>query len=194
MGAGLPKRLVSYVGLVGLGGLAWLLYLLQRDGWDFSNGGDLAFFIALIAIAGSFPLPVAPRVTADISTAALFSAALCEHHTRRRSVRDDRHSRDDPPPSIRGRTVRTPEAHPRRRLYLGGRNRRRRLVRGRPNQRVKARRPTRAPLPAELAVRPIPPNVPQKPSPTAATAVFAAVWRASGQYSTGPHVRRFRWC
>ena len=36
----------------------------------------MALFTFLLIVAGSFPLPVAPRVTADVTTAVLFGAAL----------------------------------------------------------------------------------------------------------------------
>ena len=44
------------------------------------NWGDIlagtAFFIIQIVITGSYPLPVAPRATTDVSTAVLFGGAL----------------------------------------------------------------------------------------------------------------------
>ena len=44
--------------------------------WSLFVVANTCFFILLIIVTGSFPLPVAPRATADISTAVLFGVAL----------------------------------------------------------------------------------------------------------------------
>ena len=38
--------------------------------------GEVALFTALIVVAGSFPLPIAPRIKFDVNTAVFFGAAL----------------------------------------------------------------------------------------------------------------------
>ena len=38
--------------------------------------GEVALFTALIVVAGSFPLPIAPRIKFDVNTAVFFAAAL----------------------------------------------------------------------------------------------------------------------
>ena len=72
----LPKQLQIYIGLVGLAGVALLAYLVQRVEWDPSTVAETTILTLLVVVAGSFPLPVAPRVKADVNTAVLFGAAL----------------------------------------------------------------------------------------------------------------------
>ena len=72
----LPKGLRAYIALVGISGMAWLAYLVPGAEWDAAALGEMALFVLLIVAAGSFPLPVAPRVKADVTTAVLFAAAL----------------------------------------------------------------------------------------------------------------------
>ena len=73
---GLPKSLVAYITLTGAAGAACLAYLVPRMDWGASEAGEAALFTLLIVVAGSFPLPVAPKVKADMSTAVLFGSAL----------------------------------------------------------------------------------------------------------------------
>ena len=72
----LPNGLRAYIVLVGIAGMAWMVYLVQGVVWDPATVGEMALFILLIVSAGSFPLPVAPRVKADVTTVVLFAAAL----------------------------------------------------------------------------------------------------------------------
>ena len=74
--SGLPQGLPAYIGLVTLVGMAWLAYLVAGVDFGVSTVGDIALFVVLIVVAGSFPLPVAPRVKADVTTAVLFASAL----------------------------------------------------------------------------------------------------------------------
>ena len=49
---------------------------MPRADWDFSTFGEVGLFALLLVVAGSFPLPVGPKVKADVSTAVLFAAVL----------------------------------------------------------------------------------------------------------------------
>ena len=73
---GVPKSLQAYIGLVGAAGTALLGYLVLLVDWGPATVAELGLFTLLIIVAGSFPLPVAPRVKADVNTAVLFSAVL----------------------------------------------------------------------------------------------------------------------
>ena len=73
---GLPQPLRVYIALVGIVGMAWLTYLTQRVEWGLSTLGEMSLFILLIVVAGSFLLRVGPRVKSDVSTCALFGAAI----------------------------------------------------------------------------------------------------------------------
>ncbi|PKB71341.1 MAG: hypothetical protein BZY87_05660 [SAR202 cluster bacterium Io17-Chloro-G6] len=59
-----------------MAGLAVMFYLGMSEEWGLFAVTNTCFFILLIIVTGSFPLPVAPRATADISTAVLFGVAL----------------------------------------------------------------------------------------------------------------------
>ena len=72
----MPKLLTTYVALVGIAGAALLAYLAPGVDWQLSTLGETGLFILLIVAAGSFPLPVAPTIKADVTTAVLFSATL----------------------------------------------------------------------------------------------------------------------
>lgn len=72
----LPKPLRVYIGLVGVAGMGLMVYLAQGAEWSSTTLAEAGLFIFLIVVAGSFPLPVAPRVKADVTTAVWFSAAL----------------------------------------------------------------------------------------------------------------------
>ena len=74
--ASLPKSLQAYIVIVAVGGMAWLTYLAQSVEWGPSVLGQMGLFVALIVLAGSFPLPVGPRVKTDVAATALFAAAL----------------------------------------------------------------------------------------------------------------------
>ncbi len=76
MGPGLPIRIKIFSTAVALAGLALLLYLAVGEDWGLRVLAGTAFFIVLIVVTGSFPLPVAPKATTDISTAVLFAGAL----------------------------------------------------------------------------------------------------------------------
>ena len=76
MGPGLPIRVNLVSACVALTGLATMLFLGMSEDWSLFVVTSTCFFILLIIVTGSFPLPVAPRATADISTAVLFGVAL----------------------------------------------------------------------------------------------------------------------
>ena len=73
---GLPKPLRAYIALVALAGTAWIVTLLWRVELSSSALAETGFFFVLILAAGSFPLPVAPKVKSDVTTAVLFAAVL----------------------------------------------------------------------------------------------------------------------
>lgn len=73
---GLPIRLQAYVALIGAAGVGWLGYLAQGAAWGPSALGEAGVFVLLLIAAGSYPLPVAPRATANVATAVLFGAVL----------------------------------------------------------------------------------------------------------------------
>ena len=73
----MPNPLRIYIALTGIVGAAWLGYLLSGAEWGGATSlGEAGLFLLLILAAGSFALPVAPKVKADVSTAALFGAAI----------------------------------------------------------------------------------------------------------------------
>ena len=72
----LPKPLRAYIALTGIAGATWLAYLTWGMEWELSTAAEIGLFTLLILVAGSFPLPVAPKVKADVTTAVLFGAAL----------------------------------------------------------------------------------------------------------------------
>ena len=76
MGPGLPISVNLLSACVALAGLATMLLLGMNEEWSLFAVASTCFFILLIIVTGSFPLPVAPRATADISTAVLFGVAL----------------------------------------------------------------------------------------------------------------------
>lgn len=76
MGSALPIRIKILAAAVVLIGLIMQVYLGAGEEWSRSVLAGSAFFMVLIIVTGSFPLPVAPRATTDISTAVLFTGAL----------------------------------------------------------------------------------------------------------------------
>ena len=72
----LSQRLQGYILLVFISGLALMVYLMLGVEWSPSVGVEMGVFTLLIVAAGSFPLSVAPRVKADVTSAPLFAAAL----------------------------------------------------------------------------------------------------------------------
>ncbi len=73
---GLPKPLRVFIALVGVTGTATAAYLIQKIEWGPSSFGELGIFTLLVVVAGSFYLPVAPKIKTDVGAAALFAAAL----------------------------------------------------------------------------------------------------------------------
>ena len=65
-----------YIAVVAAVGIAWLAYLAPGVDWTASTLGEMGLLVLLMVLAGSFPLPVGPRVKADVTTAVWFSAAL----------------------------------------------------------------------------------------------------------------------
>lgn len=76
MGHPLSIRVKLFTAGVALVGLALLVILGVGEEWNRSILAGTAFFMLLIIVTGSFPLPVAPRATTDVSTAVLFGGAL----------------------------------------------------------------------------------------------------------------------
>ena len=76
MGQGLPIRVQIFTAFVALTGLALLGLLIAGEESCRGVLAGTAFFIIQIVITGSYPLPVAPRATTDVSTAVLFGRAL----------------------------------------------------------------------------------------------------------------------
>lgn len=72
----LPKPLQVYIFSIFFAGLACMVVFALGAQWGLSTFGELGLFILLIVVAGSFPLPVTPRVKADVTTAVLFCSAL----------------------------------------------------------------------------------------------------------------------
>ena len=64
-----------YIAVVAAVGIAWLAYLAPGVDWTASTLGEMGLLVLLMVLAGSFPLPVGPRVKADVTTAVWFSAA-----------------------------------------------------------------------------------------------------------------------
>ena len=58
------------------GGLALAVLLVLRQEWTASVLAEAVFLTLLAVVAGSFPLPIAPRVKADVTSAVFFGAAL----------------------------------------------------------------------------------------------------------------------
>ena len=75
MGPGLPIRVQIFTAFVALTGLALLGFLIAGDELCWGVLAGTVFFIIQIVITGSYLLPVAPRATTDVRTAALFSRA-----------------------------------------------------------------------------------------------------------------------
>ena len=75
MGPGLPIRVQIFTAFVALTGLALLGLLIAGEESCRGVLAGTAFFIIQIVITGSYPLPVAPRATTDVSTAVLFGRA-----------------------------------------------------------------------------------------------------------------------
>ena len=76
MGPGLPIRVNLFTACVAFSGLVSLVFLAMDETWSLIVIANTCFFMLLIIVTGSFPLPVAPRATADVSTAVLFGVAL----------------------------------------------------------------------------------------------------------------------
>ena len=73
---GVPVSLWAYIAVVGIGGMAWLVYLVQGAEWGASATREMGLFILLVIVAGSFPMRVGPSVKTDVTVGALFSAAI----------------------------------------------------------------------------------------------------------------------
>ncbi len=64
------------VSIVAVGGVAWSAYLISDLTWDVELVVGIALLSSMVLLAGAFPIPVAPRVKAGMTTAPLFAAAL----------------------------------------------------------------------------------------------------------------------
>ena len=74
--SGLPSPLRAYIGLVASGGLGLAVLLALGQGWGTTVLAEAVLMTALAVVAGSFPLHIAPRVKADVTSAVFFGAAL----------------------------------------------------------------------------------------------------------------------
>ncbi len=72
----LRKPLWAFVALIATVGMGSLAYWVNGVEWAPSVVAEMCLFLLLIAVAGVFPLPVAPGVKADVATAVLFGAVL----------------------------------------------------------------------------------------------------------------------
>ena len=73
---GQTRSLAVYVALVTAAGAVLLVTLVGSVDWEASQLTRLVLLTLLVTATGTFPLPVAPKVQADVTTAALFAAAL----------------------------------------------------------------------------------------------------------------------
>jgi hypothetical protein len=64
------------IGMVVAGGAVWSAYLVSQLELDVEFVASTSLLAALVMVAGLFPIPVAPRVKAGMTTAPLFAAAL----------------------------------------------------------------------------------------------------------------------
>ena len=72
----LPKPLRIYIALVASAGLGLAVLLALGQGWGATVLAEAVLMTALAVVAGSFPLHIAPRVKADVTSAVFFGAAL----------------------------------------------------------------------------------------------------------------------
>ena len=68
--------LCMMIGIVAIGGVAWSAYLASQLEWTTELLAGTLLLASLVMLAGLFPIPVAPRVKAGMTTAPLFGAAL----------------------------------------------------------------------------------------------------------------------
>jgi signal transduction histidine kinase len=64
------------IGMVVAGGAVWSAYLGSQFEWGVELVASTSLLAVLVMVAGLFPIPVAPRVKAGMTTAPLFAAAL----------------------------------------------------------------------------------------------------------------------
>ena len=64
------------IGMVAAGGAAWSTYLITQLEWDVEVATATALLALLVMLGGMFPIPVAPRIRAGMTTAPLFAAAI----------------------------------------------------------------------------------------------------------------------
>ena len=76
MTSALPKPLRFYIAAVVVGGAAFLGLMAPSADWSPNVLGEAGLFVLLLVIAGAFPMPIAPKVKTDVSTAVLFGAVL----------------------------------------------------------------------------------------------------------------------
>ena len=76
MSPGLPRPLQAYIAISAVAGIGWLIFLISRADWTTTLTGEVVLFYSLVVLAGYFPMPVAPKIKADVSTAVMFGATL----------------------------------------------------------------------------------------------------------------------
>ena len=73
------------IGMVAAGGAAWSTYLITQLEGNVEVATATALLALLVMLGGMFPIPVAPRIRAGMTTAPLFAAAIvlgpgCRRH------------------------------------------------------------------------------------------------------------------
>lgn len=64
------------IGMVAAGGAAWSTYLITQLEGNVEVATATALLALLVMLGGMFPIPVAPRIRAGMTTAPLFAAAI----------------------------------------------------------------------------------------------------------------------
>lgn len=77
MNPGLPTRVNIFTASVALAGLLIVVFLGVGEDWSLSIVAGTAFFMSLIVVTGSFPLPVAPKPPRMSAPRCSLAAPFC---------------------------------------------------------------------------------------------------------------------